>query len=119
MTSEEFINAIEQYYGKYENPYQKNVVLEYIRAEIVDEELPRLYRLTLEGASSQYGKVPDIAVLKKIITKYNDEHGEWYRFENGHVAWLGEGIGIAKPVKELIDSPGVKGIEEETGHDTA
>ena len=79
----------------------------------------KLYRLTLENASSQYGKVPDIAVLKKIINKYNDEHGEWYRYENGHVEWLGEGIGIMKLGKGLIDSPGVKRIEERTGHDTA
>ena len=119
MDYDGFIHAIEEYYGKYSNPYLRDTVRTYLSSEIKSDELPKLYRLTLENFSTQYGKVPDIAVFTRIINQYNNEHGEWYRFENGHVAWLGEGIGIVKPGKELIDSPGVKGIEERTGHDTA
>ena len=118
MTVYDFITEIEKYYGKYDSDHRREVVREYLRLNIKENEINKLYLLTLENFSTQYGKVPDIAVFTRIINQYNDEHGEWYRYADGRVEWIGEGIGITKPDRERIDSPGVKRIEERTGQYT-
>ena len=63
MTSEQFIKAIESYYGKY-RPGVKTVVLQYL-STVAEKELSEIRKELLLTVSTQYGHVPDVATIEQ------------------------------------------------------
>lgn len=110
MTSVDFIKEIEKFYGPYENAHRRSVICVWLEDNFTEQDLKKLYKVTLEGFSTQYGKVPDIAVFKELVYKYNKANGEWYRYAGGQIEFLGEGIGVGAGEKELL-TDGRKQIE--------
>lgn len=63
MTTQEFLAAVEAYYGRYTNRAVREAVLAYLAA--VEENLKDLYLQVIEGFGIQYRCVPDVAVIEK------------------------------------------------------
>jgi len=63
LNSEQFIKAIEKYYGNYKFGVKK-VVWEYL-AKIPEDELPEIRRQLHLTVSTQYGHVPDVATIEQ------------------------------------------------------
>ena len=63
MHSEQFIKAIENYYGKYKSGV-KAVVVQYLTT-VPENELPEIRRQLHLTVSTQYGHVPDVATIEQ------------------------------------------------------
>jgi len=79
MTTDTFIKRIEGYYGVQYRPVQRPFITQYL--ELRDERaLDHLFGLVIKTFSSQYGKVPDIAVFEdlrnEVIQSLKDERSQ-------------------------------------------
>lgn len=95
MTASQFVTQVEEYYGKYENDFMRKMVQKYVSG--MDEQvLGVLLKQVMLSFSSQYGKVPDIAAIEKVLRDNKDAikagSGEIY-VENGTVYRNGEMLG--------------------------
>lgn len=113
MNAIDFVKEIEKYFGPYENEYRRGIVTIYLNDHFTEDDLDKLYKLTIEGFSSKYKTVPDVAVFRDLADKYNKARGEWYKYENGTVEYLGDGIGIHAPEKRELPG-GRQQIEKKT-----
>ena len=78
MTSEQFIKAIEDYYGKYRIGVKK-VVKQYLTT-IDEEKLSELRRHIILTVSTRYGHIPDVATIEDAINETRDiqpDYGEY------------------------------------------
>jgi hypothetical protein len=64
MNSKTFFQSIEGYYGKYQRPFLRKEVADYIRG-IPESELAGLYDHLKHTQTTQFGHVPDIATLEQ------------------------------------------------------
>lgn len=73
MTVYEFIDKIEEYYGKYSNETLKRIIRSYLVKTYREDELENLYANTLKHWSQSYGnnKTPDIAIFEEVRKKYD------------------------------------------------
>jgi hypothetical protein len=72
MNAEAFVKNIEGYYGKYEMPLRRAMVLEYM-AQYEPAEVDKIFDRVIRTYSGQFRFAPDIAVIEKAIAEYNEE----------------------------------------------
>jgi hypothetical protein len=88
MISAEFVQRIEDYYGKYGSDVVRLMILSWVEKQ--DVNLDRLFEITIEQFSTRWGKAPGIADIKEIYESdeelkrsarlYTDSDGEvWSR----------------------------------------
>lgn len=78
----QFMALVENYYGKYERPAQKDIVRQYLiekygMRQIDSEELDALYKRLLLEYSGKFRYAPDIAILEGIRRQLNVEVNGW------------------------------------------
>lgn len=72
MTPEKFVATIEGYYGKYDMPLRRAMVLQYM-GQYNQEEIDKIFDRVVRTYSGQYRFAPDIAVIEKAVQDYNEE----------------------------------------------
>lgn len=72
MKAEEFVKAIEAYYGAYERPLVRRTVLAYME-QYRPGVIRRLYQQLLLEFSGQYKVAPDVAAIEKVRRSMNEE----------------------------------------------
>lgn len=72
MNADAFVKNIEGYYGKYEMPLRRAMVLEYI-GRYEPGEIDKIFDRVVRTYSGQYRFAPDIAVIEKAVEEYNEE----------------------------------------------
>jgi len=87
MTSQDFVKGIERYYGAYGNEYKREVVEHFMR-RFDDDKVAAIYEQVLLYFSDQYGKVPDVAAIKRII----DEHEDDIKVKTGEIYQIGQDV---------------------------
>ena len=79
LSSEQFIKAIENYYGKYSEGVKK-VVRQYL-ATVPEAMLPKIRAQLILTVSTQYGHVPDVATIevarKEVAKEYAQKQLEY------------------------------------------
>ena len=60
-----FIDLIEAYYGKYERPEIRKVVLAYLNITYSEKRLDALYHALIRSHTGQYRYTPDVAIMEK------------------------------------------------------
>ena len=93
MNAEAFVKNIEGYYGKYEMPLRRAMVLEYM-AQYEPAEVDKIFDRVIRTYSGQFRFAPDIAVIEKAIAEYNEEM-------KVHVGGEKLAIGYKAPTPEL------------------
>ena len=93
MNTEAFVKNIEGYYGKYEMPLRRAMVLEYM-AQYEPAEVDKIFDRVIRTYSGQFRFAPDIAVIEKAIAEYNEEM-------KVHVGGEKLAIGYKTPTPEL------------------
>lgn len=86
MTSEKFITAIEELYGKYSDAW-KMLVRSYLKI-FTDTERDDLFNYTTLRFSSRWNAVPDVPVLEEVRREYGKQYGftlgcDWIQYLNG------------------------------------
>ena len=100
MTVQEFMDNIERYYGKYERVFLREDIKGFVEDNYSEAELPILLENIKTTFSTQYKTQPDIAIIESVKREYNKEHGQYYRYANGTVEYLGKGIGLTAPKRD-------------------
>jgi hypothetical protein len=72
MNADVFVKNIEGYYGKYEMPLRRAMVLEYL-GRYEPGEIDKIFDRVVRTYSGQYRFAPDIAVIEKAVEEYNEE----------------------------------------------
>ena len=72
MTPDTFVATIEGYYGKYDMPLRRAMVLQYM-VQYNQEEIDKIFDRVVRTYSGQYRFAPDIAVIEKAVQDYNEE----------------------------------------------
>ena len=125
MTEKEFVLAIQDYYGQYTSKIMLQEIKRWLDNCRLDLEL--LWHELIGDFSSQYGKVPDIAVLNNIVQGserlkrskhiYEDENGEVWshgqfvgHYDGGHYLPF-YGMGVPKGVRQMDHTTPEKFIE--------
>jgi len=72
MTKESFLGTLEAYYGQKYPTVQAHFISLYL-ADRIPRALDMLLSETLKSFSSQYGKLPDIAVFESLRKQVNDD----------------------------------------------
>ena len=87
MTRGEFLQSIEDYYGKYtsERPKLKQAVYSYLR-RFSEPELNTLFQRLVLEVSGKYGRAPDVAQIEEVTCRINTEE---YHKVDGHQIGLG------------------------------
>ena len=68
MQYNDFISAIEHYYGNYDTPEKKKIMTEYIMDNVSESELEPLFKKIILSISSQYKTPPDVAMLSGLFS---------------------------------------------------
>ena len=68
MQYNDFISAIEHYYGNYDTPEKKKIMTEYIMDNVSENELEPLFKKIILKISSQYKTPPDVAMLSGLFS---------------------------------------------------
>jgi hypothetical protein len=75
MTYPEFMTALQDYYGAYENEFKAKTIAEWVKKNYKEKELDWLIERITENHSGSYGR-PDIATIKKYgVKSIYKEHG--------------------------------------------
>ena len=69
MNYKQFMQAIENYYGKYRNEFVGDIVSKYININYKESELDKLLEKLILKYSNQYKTPPDVAVFNEIFCK--------------------------------------------------
>lgn len=75
MKAQEFVKAVEAYYGAYERPLVRRTVLAYVE-QFGPEIVRQIYQLLLLEFSGQYKMAPDVAAIEKIRRGMNEERSD-------------------------------------------
>ena len=67
MRYNNFISAIENYYGNYSTPEKKLIMTEFIMDNVSEDELETLFKKIILNISSQYKTPPDVAMLAGLF----------------------------------------------------
>lgn len=70
MTYKDFMIAVQQYYGVYENNVVKHDVYEYVKKTYYPSELPQLLQNLKKHYSRKWKVKPDIAIIVETEKKY-------------------------------------------------
>lgn len=68
MTYSEFMTALQNYYGTYENEFKAITIARWIKKNYKENDLQWLFERLTENYSGSYGK-PDITTIKKFGEK--------------------------------------------------
>ena len=129
MNANDFIKGIEHYYGPYERPTVKGMVLAKV-LPLSDKVRAVLYDTLLETYSTRYGTQPDVAAINDAITAaaalppkngiHQDEVKNRILYRDGKpVGHYDEGRLIPWPTASPNQSGDAPQIEERTSEDTA
>ena len=72
MTAQDFVVAIEKYYGKYSTSFKREIIMGYIEGIPVAERRP-LLMIVMESISDQFKSVPDLAAIQKVRSENENE----------------------------------------------
>ena len=73
MTHKSAIKLLEGYYGAYERDLTKGMIYDYLQGEFTEDELEIIMDRIVKGYTGQFRFTPDIHIIEKFKTEYNDE----------------------------------------------